>query len=475
MRASSASRMSVSARSPALSVSCSLAASVSTCRHSCWRRFRLSCSCLALTCWCSCSLSSSTATARSTRSAAPGLASAISRSTSASRRSIAPAGQHLGQRLLGRDARCSSSPASVSSRAAATSASPRRRSRCSNCAARILEPPRQRRRVVRRNRRQAVPLHLQLGEPIHGVGAVQPFDRLADGDTFGLLALALDASFLFRRAFGRAHGRRFAHGFDRSLEPLRQGVIHVGVGLQLGPRDAHPAERRIGLGRIRHRNQRLGLRYQRGAALTILGAHGRGRRRRGAPSPRPPGDAGGRAPCASPPCCARAVRRRPRRSGSSRRSSAATAVSVCSDLSATALSSSGSDRRASARRRVWPSVACRLTDPRARASLSPSTTTAFTPGCALSRATTVSFLEAPGFGQLPHDVAGHVLVRRLGGHADQLTQRLRAHVRVGIGPEQVAEHRDVVRSATTAARRTRASASSRAIDTSTSASSAPSS
>ena len=52
-------------------------------------------------------------------------------------------------------------------------------------------------------------------------------------------------------------------------------------------------------------------------------------------------------------------------------------------------------------------------------------------------------LESARLGQLLHDVAGHVLVGRLGGHAHQLAQRFGADVRVGIGPEEVAEHRRV--------------------------------
>ncbi len=129
-RSSIAVLMSLNARSPAFSDICSAAASVSTCRATCWSRFRLSCSTFVLCCWCSCSFCSSVATACSRRAPASGLAEACSRSTSASRRRPRHRATISSSGCV-EAISCSSSVASVSRRPTAACASIRRRSRAS--------------------------------------------------------------------------------------------------------------------------------------------------------------------------------------------------------------------------------------------------------------------------------------------------------------------------------------------------------
>ena len=240
--------------------------------------------------------------------------------------------------------------------------------------------------------------------------------------------------------------------------------VDLDVGLELGPGQAHSASAAVGLVRIGERDQRFGAMQQRRRARCDP------RRSCAPPAPRGAGCAASsicaqlrRARGARPPCCAPRCAIADSAVGSSTRSSAATATSVCSDLSATLRISSGSCSRASARSRVCAVLrvaadrAERLRDRRCR-----STTAARTCGCAFSRATTTTSFSRPSVDQLAHHVGGPLGVVGLGGQAGQAADGLGAHVLVGIGPRDVAEHGDVVDSASTAARRTRASASSRA-------------
>ena len=273
---------------------------------------RLSCSCLALTCWCSCSLSSSIATARSTRSAAAGLASAISRSTSVSRRSMR-------QRVSTSGSGCSAAPDAPARRPASRAERPRRRPAPPPLAlleppAGVLEPPGQRRRVVGGIGGRLS--HLTFSSANRS-RAPAPSSASMASQTATRSACSRSRSpppFFFGRAFGRPHGRGLAHGLDRGVELLLQ-ARH--------PRRCRPAARptRRASGRCADRPRPgSGTATSASASATSEAPRWRssalmraGRAPGAGAAPHPREDAGGRAPCASPPCSGRAARRRPRR------------------------------------------------------------------------------------------------------------------------------------------------------------------
>ena len=258
--------MSRSARSPALSVIGSPAASVSTCRQSCCSRRRLSCSCLARTCWCCCSFSSSAATARSSRSAGLRVGRRVLAQHVGVAPQAAPARDDLLERLLGGQQllelgrqRLEPADRGLGQHAPALAILER--------AAGILEPARQRRRVLRRHRRQRVPAHLAarrcdparrrrraasicLARWPGGRPARAPAPRRAPARP---------------RAPARARRSPRARHRWRASNCCVSAVVDLDVGLQLGPRQPHlrqRARRFVGIG---DRHQRLGLVQQRRA------------------------------------------------------------------------------------------------------------------------------------------------------------------------------------------------------------------
>ena len=281
--------MSVSARSPALSVICSLAG----------QRLDLPAQLLqppqvvlllplARTCPARCSFSSSTATARSSRSAASGLASAVL----AQHVGVAPQPAPARDQLLGESCSeatsCSSSAASVSSRPAAASPAcaaaraPRTRGRRPGSAASAT--PR-----TRRNRRQRVPPHLQLGDPILGIGAVQLLDlprtRAADRPA---RARPLRPPICFGGALALPLRDRLAHGLDRRLEALRRAPRRRRCRPAARPTRAarRPSAASASAGSASATSASASRSNWAARALTILGGHPRRpapRRRRPAP------------------------------------------------------------------------------------------------------------------------------------------------------------------------------------------------
>ena len=108
----------------------------------------------------------------------------------------------------------------------------------------ILESPVERRGVLRRHRREVVPLDLQFRNTIDRLGTRQGLDLLADDDAVGLLAGERVRALLFRGALALPLCNRLAHRFAGGFELLRQlGVDLVNIRLELGPRQARLGER----------------------------------------------------------------------------------------------------------------------------------------------------------------------------------------------------------------------------------------
>jgi hypothetical protein len=126
-------------------------------------------------------------------------------------------------------------------------------------------------------------LHLQLGDAIDGVGAIERLDLRADGDAVGLFARERRRPLLFGGALLLPLANRLAHRFARRLELLRElGVELLDVRLQFRPRQPHLGQRRRRGIRIGHRDEPLGAVQQRRRPLAIVGTHPRrrlGRRR----------------------------------------------------------------------------------------------------------------------------------------------------------------------------------------------------
>ena len=107
----------------------------------------------------------------------------------------------------------------------------------------ILESARQRRGVFRRHRRQAIPPHAQLRNPIERFRSGQLLDLGDDGDTVGLLAGNGGRALLFGRTLLTTDINRFAHGLAGRVEPLHERRVDFDVGLQFGPRESHVGQR----------------------------------------------------------------------------------------------------------------------------------------------------------------------------------------------------------------------------------------
>src|SRR4029079_18916873 len=139
----------------------------------------------------------------------------------------------------------------------------------------VLGPPRQRGGVFRGQRRQALPLPSQLGDPILGVGPTERFDLLNDLQPVRLFAGQQPRPLLLRRPLLLSLGNSFLHGIGRGVELVRQRVIDDHVGLQFSPRQPYRRQRRRRVIRILDGDKRFRLVNQCERTQTVVSAHTR--------------------------------------------------------------------------------------------------------------------------------------------------------------------------------------------------------
>ena len=149
-------------------------------------------------------------------------------------------------------------------------------------AADVLEPTRQRRRVLRRHRRQCVPADFQFRHPVHRLRAAERLDLRHDGQPVGLFAGHRPGALALGVTLSLAFGNGLPHGVAGRLEPLTERGVELHVRLQLRPRQ--PGRRQLGRCRVRigghqafdTRNQRRS-RARRSSADSSIDGSGAGR------------------------------------------------------------------------------------------------------------------------------------------------------------------------------------------------------